>query len=189
VSGKRLHAKYHGPYAVEQQLGPVDYIISTPDRRKTKRVCHVNLLKPYHVRDPQLDPTVTTIPADVLLQTPNSDDLECLAPTSVTSPTSVIDTLMLKTDGQLTPARTVDLTSLLTEYDNVFSDVPGRTTLGEHRTELMPGTKPIRCTPYRLSPEKAKVPKDELGNHLRQGIIEESVKMLRRPFIFSALYM
>ena len=31
VSGKRLHAKYHGPYAVEQQLGPVDYIISTPD--------------------------------------------------------------------------------------------------------------------------------------------------------------
>jgi len=56
VSGKPLHAKYHCPYAVEQQLGPVDYVISTPDRRRTKRVCHVNLLKPYHVRDPQLDP-------------------------------------------------------------------------------------------------------------------------------------
>jgi len=38
VSGKPLHDKYHGPYAVEQQLGPADYIISTPDRRKTKRV-------------------------------------------------------------------------------------------------------------------------------------------------------
>ena len=45
MPGKRLHAKYHGPYTVEQQLGPVDYVISTPDRRKTKRVCHVNLLK------------------------------------------------------------------------------------------------------------------------------------------------
>ena len=120
----------------------------------TKRVCHVNLLKPYHVRDPQLDPTVSTIPADVLSQSPSSDDLECPAPTSVTSRTSVIDTLMSKTDGQLTPARTVDLTSLLTEFDDVFSDVPGRTTLGEHRIELVPGTKPIRCTPYRLSPEK-----------------------------------
>jgi len=34
--GKPLHAKYHGPYAVEQQLGPVDYIITTPDRHMTK---------------------------------------------------------------------------------------------------------------------------------------------------------
>ena len=84
---------------------------------------------------------------------------------------------MSKTDGQLTLAQTVDLTSLLTEFDDVFSDVPGRTTLGEHRTELVPGTKPIRCTPYRLSPEKAKVLKDELGNLLRQGIIEEALAL------------
>jgi len=35
---------------------PVDYVISTPDRRKTKtkQVCHVNLLKPYHEREPGL---------------------------------------------------------------------------------------------------------------------------------------
>ena len=45
IPGKPLHAKFHGPYTVEEQLGPVDYVISTPDRRKTKRVCHVNLLK------------------------------------------------------------------------------------------------------------------------------------------------
>ena len=141
-------------------------------------MCHVNLLKPYHVRDPQLDPTVSTIPAEVLSQTPSFDDLESPAPTSVTSPTSVIDTLLSKTDGQLTPAR-----SLLTEFDDVFSDVPGRTTLGEHRIELVPGTKPIRCTPYRLSPEKAKVLKDELGNLLRQGIIEESTSSWASPVV------
>jgi len=46
MPGKPLHAKYHVPYAVEQQLGPVDYVITIPDRRKTKRVCHANLLKP-----------------------------------------------------------------------------------------------------------------------------------------------
>jgi len=51
MPGKPLHAKYHGPYTVEQQLGPVDYVICTPDRRKTKMVCHVNLLKPYHKRE------------------------------------------------------------------------------------------------------------------------------------------
>ena len=158
----------------------MSFLLQTDARQN---VCHVNLLKPYHVRDPQLDPKVSTIPADVLSQTPSSYDLECPAPTSETSPTSVIDTLMSKTDEQLTPARTVDLTSLLAEFDDVFSDVPGRTTLGEHRIELVPGTKPIRCTPYRLSPEKAKVLKDELGNLLRQGIIEESTSPWASPVV------
>jgi len=75
MPGKPLHAKYYGSYTVEQQLGPVDYVISTPDRRKTKRVCHVNLLKPYHEREPQLDPAITTPPADVLVQSPNIDEI------------------------------------------------------------------------------------------------------------------
>jgi len=49
---KPLHAKYHGPYAVEQQLGPVDYIITTPDRRKTKRVCgHMSLVNCQSTRN------------------------------------------------------------------------------------------------------------------------------------------
>ena len=74
--------------------------------------------------------------------------------------TRAVDTLLSKRDGQLTPAQIVDLTNLLTEFDDVFSDVPGRTTLGEHHIELMPDTKPIRSTPYRLSPERAKVLKD-----------------------------
>ena len=79
MPGKPLHAKYHGPYSVEQQLGPVDYVIATPERRKTKRVCHVNLLKPYHDREPGLDPAVIPIPAAVLLQISVT---ECPAPTT-----------------------------------------------------------------------------------------------------------
>jgi len=78
MPGKPLHAKCHGPYSVEQQLGPVDYVISTPDRRKTKRVCHVNLLKPYHDREPGLDPAVVSIPVNFLLQ---FSVTECPAPT------------------------------------------------------------------------------------------------------------
>jgi len=36
VLGKPLHAKYHCPYTVLEQLGPVDYVIAPPNRRKTK---------------------------------------------------------------------------------------------------------------------------------------------------------
>ena len=53
-------------------------VIATPDRRKTKRVCHVNLLKPYHDREPGLDPAVASIPVNVLL---HLSVTECPAPT------------------------------------------------------------------------------------------------------------
>jgi len=78
----------------------------------------------------------------------------------------VVETLLSKADGQLTSIETDDLTALLNEFGDVFSDVPGRTTLGVHHIELKPDTKPIRRAPYRLNQEKAKVLKDELDNLL-----------------------
>jgi hypothetical protein len=51
VPTKPLQAKYYGPYRIVEKLGPVDYVVATHDRRKTKRVCHVNLLREYHRRD------------------------------------------------------------------------------------------------------------------------------------------
>ena len=75
MPGKPLHAKFHGPYIVEEQLGPVDYIIATPDRRKTKRVCHVNLLKKYVDRDPTWKMTIDDSNSDVLQHNPPADIL------------------------------------------------------------------------------------------------------------------
>jgi len=66
IPGHPLEAKYHGPYTIAQRLGPVDYVASTPDRRKTKHVCHVNLLKPYHERDARF---VTYVAPEPILTT------------------------------------------------------------------------------------------------------------------------
>ncbi|XP_071502498.1 uncharacterized protein [Diadema antillarum] len=48
--GDALKAKFSGPYVVERKLGKETYVVSMPDRRKTKRVCHFNMLKKYHER-------------------------------------------------------------------------------------------------------------------------------------------
>jgi hypothetical protein len=64
--------------------------------------------------------------------------------------------------------------SLFSKFDGVFSDKPGRTTLCEHHIELIPGAKPVFCRPYRLSPDKAKILKDEVSALLDQSIIEEA---------------
>ena len=51
LPGEPLKAKFSGPHCVKKKLNSVNYIISTPDRRKTQRVCHVNMLKKYYERD------------------------------------------------------------------------------------------------------------------------------------------
>ena len=39
VRSNPLEVKYCGPYRVLQRIGPVDYLIATPDRRKIQRIC------------------------------------------------------------------------------------------------------------------------------------------------------
>ncbi len=46
-----LQAKYFGPYTIEKKLSDLNYIINTPDRRKPKQLCHINMLKEYVERN------------------------------------------------------------------------------------------------------------------------------------------
>ena len=45
IPGHPLQARYHGPYVIESKVGEVDYIVKTPDRRKSRQLCHINMLK------------------------------------------------------------------------------------------------------------------------------------------------
>ncbi len=50
VPGSTLQARYYGPYQVKEKVSELDYVIMTPDRKKTTRLCHINMLKPYFER-------------------------------------------------------------------------------------------------------------------------------------------
>ena len=49
--GKPLQARYFGPYTVEKKASDLNYIITTPDRRKQKQLYHINMLKENVDRD------------------------------------------------------------------------------------------------------------------------------------------
>jgi len=100
VPCKPLQAKYHGPYTVLEQLGPVDYVIATPDRRKVKRVCHVNLLKKYLERDQRLFPTVTVFACNVV---------------------NVLDSVESERVSPRKPLLSIWLNDLLSEFNDIFS--------------------------------------------------------------------
>ena len=51
IPGRPLQARYLGLYTVEKKASDLNYIIITPDRRKQKELCHINMLKEYIDRD------------------------------------------------------------------------------------------------------------------------------------------
>ena len=41
VFGKPLQVRYFGPYIVKEKISDLNYIVSTPDRRKNTQICHI----------------------------------------------------------------------------------------------------------------------------------------------------
>ena len=61
IPGKLLQARYFGLYNVEKKACDLNYQLTTPDRRKQKQLCHINMLKEYVDRDCSNDAPVNVI--------------------------------------------------------------------------------------------------------------------------------
>ena len=51
IPGRPLQARYSGPYQGQRKVNDVDYIIQTPERRKHRRMCDINMKREYYDRD------------------------------------------------------------------------------------------------------------------------------------------
>ena len=76
ITGHPLQARYHGPYVIKQKVNDVDYIVSTPDRRKQHQLCHVNMLKAYHHEAPVRANHPTALPVGLSVSGERSDGAE-----------------------------------------------------------------------------------------------------------------
>lgn len=50
IQNSPLQARFAGPYSIKEKLNETDYVVSTPDRMRKTRVCHINMLKAYSTR-------------------------------------------------------------------------------------------------------------------------------------------
>ncbi|KAK0153503.1 Retrovirus-related Pol polyprotein from transposon 412 [Merluccius polli] len=48
IPGSALTAKYSGPFTIMRQVSETNYVLSTPERKRSTQLCHINLLKPYY---------------------------------------------------------------------------------------------------------------------------------------------
>uniref|UniRef100_A0A8C5CMY1 Gypsy retrotransposon integrase-like protein 1 n=1 Tax=Gadus morhua TaxID=8049 RepID=A0A8C5CMY1_GADMO len=165
-----FQAKYGGPYEIKKKTSEHNYIIATPDRRRSVQMCHVNLLKPYYERVPPGEAvSASSLPARPVCSVSRVSVV--YPPQSV--PAGVEDGLpdadagvqqgRLKNSeslnklhlllGHLSESQQADLVEVISSFPSLFGDTPTQTNVIEHDIDVGDAL-PIRQRFYRFSPEK-----------------------------------
>jgi hypothetical protein len=175
IPGQPLRAKYFGPFDIEKKVNDLNYIVKTPSRRKSKQLCHINMIKPYYDRSDVDRPNVESVAATgTEITNPDKD-----------SHTHGYDqsTLRLKNSdilsdlgcklSHLPDNEQNELMSLIQEFSHLFPDVPTKTTQICHDVDVGDAF-PIKQHPYRMNPLKQEFCRTELAYMLEHDIIEHS---------------
>ena len=178
IPGNPLQARYSGPYLVKNRISDLNYLIETPDRRKIVRLCHVNMIKPYSVR--QSSNEISDV--NMIVSEPETsldDEISCRGPSLGNS--EILKRLDLKLD-HLSEVKRNELIKLISEFTIIFPDVPNVTNVACHDVDVG-DTPPIKQYPYRANPLKRKHFKDEIEYMLKNGIIEPTQSEWSSPCI------
>ena len=196
VVGNPLQAKYSGPYKVVKKISDTNYLVKTPDRRKETQVCHINMLKAYHEKP---KPELVTLNNRLGLESPTHSK-DCVGQVAEKEEDTESE-VMLGNDQQpiklqnsqilndlgtklshLPLVQRKELAEVITQYREVFPDVPSKTNLIEHDVDVG-DSAPIKQHPYRISPMKKELLDKEVQYMLKNDIIEESQSNWSSPCI------
>ena len=138
TSGSSLQHKFSGPYVIKKCMNNNNYIISTPDRRKSTQLVHVNLIKKYHGNPPVAlhclsDSNVTKVKEfdNHIVQhkrTPLTHDPDLYQNNDMASWTDCTNQEISKNLSahfqHLSPKQRSQLENLLLDYQDVCRDMP-----------------------------------------------------------------
>ena len=196
VAGNPLQAKYTGPYKVVKKISDTNYLVKTPDRRKETQVCHINMLKAYHEKP---KPELVTLNNRLGLESPTHSK-DCVGQVTEKEedtesevrlgndqqPIKLQNSQILNDLGtklsHLPLVQRKELAEVITQYREVFPDVPSKTNLIEHDVDVG-DSAPIKQHPYRVSPMKKELLDKEVQYMLKNDIIEESQSNWSSPCI------
>ena len=196
VVGNPLQAKYSGPYKVVKKISDTNYLVKTPDRRKETQVCHINMLKAYHEKP---KPELVTLNNRLGLESPTHSK-DCVGQVAEKEEDTESE-VRLENDQQpiklqnsqilndlgtklshLPSVQRKELAEVITQYREVFPDVPSKTNLIEHDVDVG-DSAPIKQHPYRVSPMKKELLDKEVQYMLKNDIIEKSQSNWSSPCI------
>ncbi|XP_068243231.1 uncharacterized protein [Palaemon carinicauda] len=182
IAGSPLREKYQGPYTITQRISPTNYIIATPDKRKSTQLVHINLLKAYLSPSTAESKTVMITSAIPYIDCPMdqfTDD-----PITASWQDSQNSKILENLSDYLQPlyvSKCKSLVALFHEFPSITSDKPGRCTMLDHDIKLQPGAAPIKQAFYRTSQKKLGIMKEEVSYLIREGLAEPSASPWASP--------
>ena len=182
IPGEPLKARFSGPYMVDRKLGKETYAVSTPDRRKTKRVCHINMLNKYCGRTDDVPVNVVHVQDDVPGDAENPSDVDFksgMIPRVENSKVMSNPEILLY---RLSVSEREDVVGIFEEFPEVCSDTLGCAKGTVHKVEVGEN-EPIKQHPYRLHPTKKMQVNKEVEFMLENGIIESSDSSWSSPIV------
>ena len=187
IPGRPLQARFFGPCTVEKKASDLNYIITTPDRRKQKQLCHINMLKEYVDRD-----SSNVAPVNLICSVPQTqsemnckevdcEDMNFQKPDPNCSKLQNSDILkdFDKKLAHLDQTQRDELKMLILEYEHLFLDIPKRIYHGVN----IEGSKPIKQHPYRMNPMKLQYLREEIQYLVDNDFIEPSQSDWSSPYI------
>ena len=191
----KLLMQWRGPFAVIEKVNQVDYVIRIKGKNKT---FHANLLKKYHRRSKVIDDkgsekskssdeaiaSVSVIDeADTEGEQDHSymsmdQNLRVHFPTYI--PKESVKDVHINEDLKLECQQQVE--NLISEFPDVFTDVPGATDLVEHEI-IVTSANPIRSKQYPVPFTLKKEIKNEVENMLKLDIIEPTNSPYASPVV------
>ena len=154
VTGNTLQARYFGPYLIEKKENDLNYVIITPDRRKSKQLFLVNMLKPYLERKSgvQIVNTIDNIIHYNEIEDTYTNELFNLSESTKLHNSDVLCNMNEKL-SHLDELQRRDIEALIDEYQHLLPDVPSRTDRITHDVDIG-NPPPNKQHPYLLNPIK-----------------------------------
>ena len=192
VGAGKLDSKWQGPYIVNRRVNEVNYEIIMDDKRKKKRILHINLCKRWYDRadiDGVGQCMYVTGVVNEIVATSNGDEQFSDAQFSTNDICPAYEQTQTWEDvnisDTLSKTQVDDVQALLQKHSDMFSDVPGKTHLVQHTIETV-NDKPIRQRAYRTPHAYKDKVKAEIDSMLRLGIIEPTVSPYASPIVVVA---
>ena len=189
TSTNNLLAEWRGPYEIIDQVSPVDYTVKMKKKTKT---FHINMIKKWY--DRHEDENLEVDNQDEIID--EADDRHfhsiCIiygkegdfAYEDIENPLLVPHESVndIRMDSLLTEEQKQQLNDLCKEFDDVLTDVPGRTSVIEHKVVLNSET-PVYKRPYTMPYAVREKVEQEVKNMLNAGIVEKSKSAYGAPIV------
>ena len=168
TDSNKLLLQWQGSFEVLERVRGDDYRIQLAGRTK---MYHANMLKKYWSRELEEMNAMVIEPEE-------SEEDEMSLFTSLQTETYKD----VRINSELTEEQKGEVMELLEEFQDVFTDVPGLTNLGEHSITLTT-EEPIYSKPYSLPHAMQKEVEKELDNMLKLSVIEPSTSAYASPIV------